>query len=37
MAPRAKWKGFLRLSPVTRPMALYPAPSDTEISSNQIN
>lgn len=25
MAPRANWKGFLRLSLVTRPVALYPA------------
>src|ERR1700747_2815081 len=38
MAPRANWKGFLRLSLVTCPVALYPATSDTEkISSNQIN
>jgi DNA end-binding protein Ku len=38
MAPRANWKGFLRLSLVTCPLALYPATSDTEkISFNQIN
>ena len=38
MAPRAYWKGFLRLSLVTRPVALYPATSDSEkISFNQIN
>jgi len=38
MAPRANWKGFLRLSLVTCPVALYPATSDTEKSSfNQIN
>src|SRR2546421_4276564 len=38
MAPRANWKGFLRLSLVTCPIALYPATSDSEkISFNQIN
>src|SRR5438045_3745858 len=38
MAPRANLKGFLRLSLVTCPVALYPATSDTEkISFNQIN
>src|ERR1700746_959586 len=38
MAPRANWKGFLRLSLVTSPVTLYPATSDTEkISFNQIN
>jgi DNA end-binding protein Ku len=38
MAPRANWKGFLRLSLVTCPVALYPATSDTEkISFNQLN
>src|ERR1700751_2185435 len=38
MAPRAHWKGFLRLSLVTCPVALYPATSDTEkVSFNQIN
>ena len=29
MAPRANWKGFLRLS-LTCPVALFPATSDTE-------
>src|SRR6201995_1663858 len=38
MAPRANWKGFLRLSLVTCPVALYPATSDGEkVSFNQIN
>jgi DNA end-binding protein Ku len=38
MAPRANWKGFLRLSLVTCPVALYSATSDTEkVSFNQIN
>src|ERR1700675_2051827 len=38
MAPRANWEGFLRLSLVTCPVALYPATSDTEkVSFNQIN
>src|ERR1700729_4035384 len=38
MAPRANWKGFLRLSLVTCPVALYPATSDTEkVSFNQTN
>ncbi len=38
MVPRANWKGFLRLSLVTCPVALYPATSDTEkVSFNQIN
>src|SRR3954466_3675784 len=38
MAPRANWKGFLRLSLVTCPIALFPATSDTEkVSFNQIN
>src|SRR5512140_1712800 len=38
MAPRANWKGFLRLSLVTCPVALYPSTSDSEkISFNQIN
>jgi DNA end-binding protein Ku len=36
MAPRANWKGFLRLSLVTCPVALYPATSESEkISFNQ--
>src|SRR6201987_2226455 len=38
MAPRANWKGFLRLSLVTCPVALYPATSESEkISLNQLN
>src|ERR1700743_2261810 len=38
MAPRANWKGFLRLSLVTCPVALYPAPSESEkVSFNQLN
>jgi DNA end-binding protein Ku len=38
MAPRAIWKGFLRLSLVTCPVALYPATSESEkISFNQLN
>ncbi len=38
MAPRANWKGYLRLSLVTCPVALYPATSDAEkVSFNQIN
>jgi DNA end-binding protein Ku len=38
MAPRANWKGFLRLSLVTCPVALYPATSESEkVSFNQIN
>lgn len=38
MAPRANWKGFLRLSLVACPVALYPATSDSEkISFNQLN
>ena len=38
MAPRANWKGFLRLSLVTCPVALYPATSDSEKNSfNQLN
>src|SRR5258706_12873296 len=38
MAPRANWKGFLRLSLVTCPVALYPATSESEkIGFNQIN
>jgi DNA end-binding protein Ku len=36
--PRANWKGFLRLSLVTCPIALYPATSESEkISFNQLN
>jgi DNA end-binding protein Ku len=38
MAPRANWKGFLRLSLVTCPIALFPATSESEkISFSQIN
>ena len=38
MAPRANWKGFLRQSLVTCPVALYPATSESEkISFNQLN
>jgi len=39
MAPnRANWKGFLRLSLVTCPIALFPATSEAEkVSFNQIN
>lgn len=38
MAPRANWKGFLRLSLVSCPIALFPATSESEkISFNQIN
>src|ERR1700738_3394464 len=38
MATRANWKGFLRLSLVTCPVALYPATSESEkISFNQLN
>jgi DNA end-binding protein Ku len=38
MTPRANWKGFLRLSLVSCPIALFPATSESEkISFNQIN
>ncbi len=38
MAPRANWKGYLRLSLVTCPIALFPATSEADkISFNQIN
>ena len=38
MDPRANWKGFLRLSLVTCPVALFPATSESEkISFNQLN
>ncbi|MEH6952623.1 Ku protein [Nitrobacter sp. NHB1] len=38
MDPRANWKGFLRLSLVTCPVALYPATSESEkVSFNQLN
>src|SRR5436190_1525842 len=38
MAPRAYWKGYLKLSPVSCPIALFPATSEREkISFHQIN
>jgi DNA end-binding protein Ku len=38
MAPRANWKGYLKLSLVSCPIALYPAVSATErVSFRQIN
>src|SRR5271170_1496033 len=38
MAPRANWKGYLRLSLVSCPILLYPATSEAEkIRLNQIN
>src|SRR3954469_6808654 len=38
MAPRAHWKGFLKLSLVSCPIALYPAISAAEkISFRQVN
>jgi DNA end-binding protein Ku len=37
MPRRQTWKGFLRLSLVTCPIALFPATSDTEVSFDQIN
>ena len=38
MAPRAYWKGYLKLSLVSCPVALYPASSEREkISFHQIN
>jgi DNA end-binding protein Ku len=38
MAPRAYWKGYLKLSLVSCPIALYPAASSSErISFNRIN
>ena len=38
MAPRANWKGYLRLSLVSCPIALYPASSLNEkVSFNRIN
>jgi DNA end-binding protein Ku len=38
MAPRAYWKGYLKLSLVSCPVALYPATSSSErISFNRIN
>jgi DNA end-binding protein Ku len=38
MAPRAYWKGYLRLSLVSCPIQLFPATSESEkVSFNQIN
>src|SRR5947199_7582001 len=38
MAPRAHWKGFLKLSLVSCPIALYPATSAAEkVSFRQVN
>jgi len=38
MAPRAYWKGYLKLSLVSCPIALYPASSSSErVSFNRIN
>src|ERR1700753_3923821 len=38
MAPRAYWKGYLRLSLVSCPIALYPAASTSErVSFHRIN
>ncbi len=37
MAPRANWKGFLRLSLVTCPIALFWRPQREKVSFNQIN
>ncbi|MDE1972242.1 MAG: Ku protein [Hyphomicrobiales bacterium] len=38
MAPRAYWKGYLRLSLVSCPIAVYPATSESEkVRFNQIN
>ena len=38
MAPRAYWKGYLKLSLVSCPIALFPATSEREkISFHQLN
>jgi DNA end-binding protein Ku len=38
LAPRAYWKGYLKLSLVSCPVALFPASSEREkVSFNQIN
>lgn len=38
MAPRASWKGYLKLSLVSCPIALYPAASTSErVSFNRVN
>jgi DNA end-binding protein Ku len=37
-APRANWKGYLRLSLVSCPVAVYPATSESEkVRVNQLN
>ena len=37
-APRANWKGYLRLSLVSCPVAVYPATSESEkVRFNQLN
>jgi DNA end-binding protein Ku len=37
MAPLANWNGFLRLSLVTCPVALFPATSESEKVFQEIN
>ena len=37
MAPRANWKGYLKLSLVSCPIALYPASSSDQVSFRRIN
>ena len=37
MAPRAYWKGYLRLSLVTCPIALYPASTSAEKTQDMID
>jgi DNA end-binding protein Ku len=38
MAPRANWKGYLRLSLVSCPIVLYPAATETEkVHFHQLN
>ena len=38
MAPRPSWKGYLKLSLVSHPIALYPASSSSErVSFNRIS
>ena len=38
MAPRAYWKGYLKLSLVSRPIAMYPATSGREkMSFHQLH
>ena len=36
MAPRAYWKGYLKLSLVSCPIALYPATSEQERFPNRV-